>query len=297
MKIIKYVKLIDIDVQFNDGTILQHQNYNKFKEGQILNPNHADSLKDSENKKRTSKKNNSTKKSEDTAEMKITSNMNTTPTPEPNRDASEYNQPWKQDSSDSNLNSNDPIDNMVKIHDIIDEDTTIPDEPHDYHKAEETYDDARADTFEDYKEKYEADTPEEITSNISLDKPAEEEDLYGLEEGLEQPEITVEQPEPAPADRSISKPTTPTKKTKRSKKTQQSPKYLFEMDADINGIKCKLMYNTLISDKCAVKLSKRTDNWGITIKGNIINVNKIDSKHIEIAVTENGRTRIYPLER
>ena len=39
MKIIKYVNESDIDVEFDDGTIVEHKRYGNFKIGQIKNPN------------------------------------------------------------------------------------------------------------------------------------------------------------------------------------------------------------------------------------------------------------------
>lgn len=41
MKIIVFRTPLDIDVQFQDGTIVQHKNYQNFKKGQIKNPNIA----------------------------------------------------------------------------------------------------------------------------------------------------------------------------------------------------------------------------------------------------------------
>ena len=37
--IIKYKKYNDIDIQFEDGTIVQHRAYSSFKKGKIRNPN------------------------------------------------------------------------------------------------------------------------------------------------------------------------------------------------------------------------------------------------------------------
>ena len=40
MTIIEYRKYNDIDIQFEDGTIVKHKSYSKFKEGKIKNPNY-----------------------------------------------------------------------------------------------------------------------------------------------------------------------------------------------------------------------------------------------------------------
>lgn len=40
MKIIKYRSSTDVDIQFEDGTIVQHKTYNNFIKGQVLNPNY-----------------------------------------------------------------------------------------------------------------------------------------------------------------------------------------------------------------------------------------------------------------
>ena len=37
--IIRYGKAIDIDVRFEDGTVVKHKSYSKFKKGGIANPN------------------------------------------------------------------------------------------------------------------------------------------------------------------------------------------------------------------------------------------------------------------
>ncbi len=39
MTIIKYINCLDIDVQFDDGTIVEHKSYKEFKSGHIANPN------------------------------------------------------------------------------------------------------------------------------------------------------------------------------------------------------------------------------------------------------------------
>ena len=38
MTIVRYVNNVDIDVQFEDGTIIEHRTYNRFKTGNIKNP-------------------------------------------------------------------------------------------------------------------------------------------------------------------------------------------------------------------------------------------------------------------
>ena len=42
MRIVAYRNATDIDVEFEDGTVVEHRTYRRFKEGHISNPNYSD---------------------------------------------------------------------------------------------------------------------------------------------------------------------------------------------------------------------------------------------------------------